>query len=67
MIIKTNDQGSYDLIDNPERIGVLLNIVKQFDDSIEKVIVEYDKSSASVQDIKNNLKDVFKSKIKFKE
>ena len=67
LIIKTNDQGSYDLIDNPERIGVLLNIVKQFDDSIEKVIVEYDKSSASVQDIKNNLKDVFKSKIKFKE
>ena len=55
------------MIDNPERIGVLLNIVKQFDDSIEKLIVEYDKSSASVQDIKNNLKDVFKSKIKFKD
>ena len=38
-----------------------------FDESIEKIIVEYDKSNASVQDIKNNLKDVFKSKIKFKD
>ena len=67
LIVKTNDLGSYEMIDNPERIGVLLNIVKQFDESIEKIIVEYDKSNASVQDIKNNLKDVFKSKIKFKD
>lgn len=66
LIISTNDLGSYEMIDNVDRISVLLKLVKLFDDDIEQVIVEYDKSNASTQDIKDNLKDVFKSKIKFK-
>ncbi len=66
LIITTNDIGSYEMIDNADRISVLLKLVKLFDDDIEQVIVEYDKSNASTQDIKDNLKDVFKSKIKFK-
>lgn len=67
MIITTNDMGSFEMIDNPDRLGVLLQLVKLFDDSIESVIIEYDKVNASRQDIKDNLKDVFKTKIKFKE
>ena len=67
MIITTNDLGSYEMIDNSERLSVLLKLVKLFDDSIEDVLVEYDKTNASKQDIKDGLKDVFKSKIKFKD
>ena len=67
MIISTNDASSYEMIDNKDRIGVLLKLVNLFDDSITEVIVEYDKQNASVQDIKDNLKDIFKNKIKFKE
>ena len=67
LIISTNDLGSYELIDNKDRIGVLLKLVNLFDDSITEVIVEYDKQNASVQDIKDSLKDAFKNKIKFKE
>ena len=66
-IISTNDLGSYEMIDNSERISVLLKMINLFDDSIEKVIVEYDKSNASKQDVKDNLKDVFKSRIRFKD
>jgi len=67
MIISTNDLGSFQMIDNKERLGVLLKLVNLFDDSIEEVIVEYDKTNASKQDVKDSLKDVFKSRIKFKE
>jgi ABC-type transport system involved in cytochrome bd biosynthesis fused ATPase/permease subunit len=67
LIISTNDLSSYEMIDNKDRIGVLLKLVNLFDDSITEVIVEYDKQNASVQDIKDSLKDVFKNKIKFKE
>ncbi len=67
LIIHTNDLSSYEMIDNKERIDVLLKLVKLFDDSIEMIEIEYDKENASTQDIKDNLKDVFKSKIKFKE
>ena len=67
LIIHTNDLSSYEMIDNKERIDVLLKLVKLFDDSIEMIEIEYDKENASIQDIKDNLKDVFKSKIKFKE
>ena len=67
LIISTNDYGSYEMIDNNERISVLLKLVNLFDESIEKVIIEYDKTNASKQDVKDALKDVFKSKIKFKE
>ena len=67
IIITTNDQGSYEMIDNKDRIGVILKLVNLFDDSIENVVVEYDNKNASTQDIKDKLKDVFKSKIKFKE
>lgn len=67
LIISTNDLGSYEMIDNNERLSVLLKIVKLFDDSIEQIAVEYDKTNASKQDVKDALKDVFKSKIKFKE
>ena len=67
LIIKTNDSTSFDLIDNPDRISVILNLVKLFDDSIEEVIVEYDNLNASKQDIRDNLKQVFKNKIKFKD
>ena len=55
------------MIDNKERISVILKLVNLFDDSISEVIVEYDKQNASTQDIKDNLKDVFKNKIKFKD
>lgn len=65
--ITTNDLGSYEMIDNPDRLGVLLKLVNLFDESIEKVVVEYDKTNASKQDIKDGLRDAFKSKIKFKE
>ena len=67
LIISTNDLGSYEMIDNNERLSVLLKLVKLFDDSIEQITVEYDKTNASKQDVKDALKDVFKSKIKFKE
>ena len=67
MLLSVNDLGSYEMIDNPDRISVLLKMINLFDDSIEKVVVEYDKSNASTQDIKDNLRDVFKSKIKFKD
>ena len=67
LIISTNDNGSYEMIDNKERISVLLKLVNLFDDSIEDIIVEYDKTNASTQDIKDSLKDAFKTKIKFKE
>ena len=66
LIITTNDLGSYEMIDNKDRLSVLLKLVNLFDDSIEDVVVEYDKSNASRQDVKDVLKDVFKSKIKFK-
>ena len=67
ILLTINDLGSYEMIDNPDRISVLLKTINLFDDSIEKVVVEYDKTNASTQDIKDNLRDVFKSKIKFKE
>ena len=67
LIISTNDLGSYEMIDNKDRISVLLKLVNLFDDSISEVIVEYDKQNASTQDIKDSLKDAFKNKIKFKE
>ncbi len=67
ILLSINDLGSYEMIDNPDRISVLLNTIKLFDDTIENVVVEYDKTNASTQDIKDNLRDVFKSKIKFKE
>lgn len=66
LIISTNDMGSYEMIDNQERLSVLLKLVNLFNDGIEKVVVEYDKSNVSRQDIKDSLKDVFKSNIKFK-
>ena len=67
LIIATNDLGSYEMIDNKERIGILLKLVNLFDESIEDILIEYDKTNASRQDVKDTLKDVFKSKIKFKE
>lgn len=67
LIIATNDHGSYEMIDNKERINVLLKLVNLFDESIEDILIEYDKTNASKQDIKDALKDVFKSKVKFKE
>ena len=66
LIIHTNDKASRDLIDNKDRLDVLLKLVNLFDDSIVKVEVLYD-LTASTQDIKDNLKEVFKSKIKFKD
>ncbi len=67
LILTTNDLGSYEMIDNVDRISVLLQLVKLFDEGIENIIVEYDKNNASTQDIKDSLKDIFKNKIKFKE
>ncbi len=67
LVIHTNDLGSYEMIDNADRIRVILDLVKLFDESITDVKVEYDKSNASTTDIKDELKDIFKSKIKFKE
>lgn len=67
LIIHTNDSSSYEMIDNRDRIDVILKIVKLFDDSIEGVEIEYDRENASKQDVKDNLKEVFKTKIKFKE
>ena len=67
IILTCNDLGSYEMIDNSDRINVLLKLVNLFDDSIQDVIVEYDRTNASKQDIKDSLRDAFKSKIKFKE
>lgn len=67
IIIHTNDLGSYETIDNSERISVILELVKLFDETFDSVKVEYDKANASTTDIKDELKDIFKSKIKFKE
>ena len=67
LIIHTNDSSSYEMIDNRDRIDVILKVVKLFDDSIEGVEIEYDRENASKQDVKDNLKEVFKTKIKFKE
>jgi len=67
LIIATNDLSSYEMIDNKERISVILKLVNLFDDSIEDILIEYDKVNASKQDVKDALKDVFKSKIKFRE
>lgn len=67
LILHTNDKSSYELIDNADKLSVLLNIVKLFDDSIVKIEVFYDKQNASKQDIKDSLKEIFKSNIKFKE
>ena len=67
LIIATNDLGCYEMIDNKERISILLKLVNLFDESIEDILIEYDKTNASRQDVKDTLKDVFKSKIKFKE
>ncbi len=67
LLLSICDLGSFEMIDNPDRLNVLLKMINLFDDSIDKVVVEYDKSNASTQDIKDNLKNVFKSKIKFKE
>ena len=66
LIIATNDLGSYEMIDNKERINVILKLVNLFDDGIEDILIEYDKTNASKQDVKDTLKDVFKSKIKFR-
>lgn len=67
LIVHTNDHSSYEMIDNSERIDVLLRLVKLFDDSIEAIEIQYDSTNASKQDIKDNLKEVFRSKINFKE
>ena len=55
------------MIDNPDRINILLELVKSFDDSIMSLAVEYDNNNVSTQDIKDGLKNVFKSRIKFKD
>lgn len=67
LIIHTNDLGSYQMIDNKDRINVILELVNLFDESIKDIEVEYDNTNASAQDVKDSLKDAFKSKIKFKE
>ena len=67
IIITTNDSGSYEMIDNNERLDVILKLVNLFDDSISQVLIEYDRTNASRQDIKDGLKEAFKNKIKFKE
>ena len=67
LVIHTNDKSSHDLIDNPERLDVILKLVKQFDDSFVKVEVLYDINTASKQDIKDNLKQIFKNNITFKD
>lgn len=67
LFLMTNDQNSYETIDKQEKIEIILGIVKLFDDSITSIVVEYDRDNASTQDIKDNLKQVFKDKIKFKD
>lgn len=67
LILHTNDLGSFQMIDNKERLNVILELVNLFDDSIKDVEIQYDKTNASTQDVKDSLKDAFKSKIKFKE
>ncbi len=67
MVLHTNDLGCYQMIDNKERLNVILELINLFDESIKDVDIEYDKTNASTQDIKDNLKDAFRSKIKFKE
>ncbi len=66
LIITTNDSMSFEMIDNKDRLDVLLKLAKMFDEDISEVKVEYDSKYASTQDIKDKLKDAFKSKISFK-
>ncbi len=66
LILHTNDLSSFEMIDNPDRIDVILKTAKLFDDSLASVEVVYDKDHASTQDVKDNLKQVFKNKIQFK-
>lgn len=66
-VIHTNDSGSYTTIDNNDRVQLLLDTIKEFDDSIEFLEVLYDKANASAQDVKDNLKSVFGNKLKIKE
>ena len=66
LFITTNDLGAYEMIDNKERINIILTIIKLFNDGIEDINIEYDKQNASIKDIKDNLKETFKDKIKFK-
>ncbi len=66
LFIKTNELGSFEMIDKKDKIEIILSLVNLFDDSIHDVKVEYDKQNASAQDVKDNLKEVFKNKIKFK-
>ena len=67
LVLHTNDLGCFQTIDNNERLAVILELINLFDDSIKDVEVIYDKTNASVQDVKDSLKDAFKSKIRFKE
>ena len=67
LVIHTNDLGAYQMIDNKDRINVILELVNLFDESIKDIEVEYDNTNVSTQDVKDSLKDAFKSKIKFKE
>ena len=67
LIITTNDSNSYEMIDNKERIEIILKTVRMFNEGIQNILIEYDKTNASIQDVKDSLKEVFKSKIKFKE
>lgn len=67
LIVHTNDLSSYEMIDNKEKKELILNTAKLFDDALTELQVVYDEANASTQDVKNNLKSVFKNKIKFKE
>ncbi|MCQ2564998.1 MAG: hypothetical protein MJ152_04000, partial [Clostridia bacterium] len=66
-IIRTNDQSSYQIINTKERLDILLEIIKLFDDSVLMVNLEQDSTNVSTQDVKDNLRVAFKDKIKFEE
>ncbi len=67
IILHTNDMSNLEFINKPDKLELLIKIIKEYDESINKIELMYDKQNASTKDIKDSLKDVFKSKIKFKE
>lgn len=67
IILHNNDLSNLEFINKPDKLQLLLKIINQYDESINKIELMYDKQNASTKDIKDNLKEVFKNKIRFKE
>ena len=66
LILHTNDKTTFETVNDVEKKGIILNILKTMGKDIESVEVVYDDSTRSQQDIIKELKDTFLDKIKIK-